>query len=66
MPNPKYAAYRSAAPYFDLVREALGALVDGDHFFDIVTDDTIYEVLYEPHKDFGTSRLEGSYSHATR
>jgi hypothetical protein len=30
MPNPKYAAYRSAAPYFDLVREALGALVDGE------------------------------------
>jgi ketosteroid isomerase-like protein len=47
MPNPKYAAYRSAAPYFDLIREALGALVDGEHFFDIVIDDTIYEALYD-------------------
>jgi ketosteroid isomerase-like protein len=47
MPNPKYAAYEPAAPYFDLVREALGDLVDGQHFFDIVTEDTIYEVLYE-------------------
>lgn len=47
MPNPKYAAYTPAAPYFDLVRGALGDLVDGDHFFDVVTDRTIYEVLYE-------------------
>jgi ketosteroid isomerase-like protein len=47
MPNPKYAAYKPAAPYFDLVRGALGDLVDGEHFFDIVTDDTLYEVLYD-------------------
>jgi ketosteroid isomerase-like protein len=47
MPNPEYAAYQPAAPYFDLVREALGDLVDGDHFFDLITDETIYEVLYE-------------------
>jgi uncharacterized protein len=47
MSTPKYAAYKAADPYFDLVRRALGELVDGDHFFDIVTDDTIYEVLYD-------------------
>ena len=47
MPNPKYAAYMPADPYFDLVREALGDLVDGEHFFDIVTDDVVYEVLYD-------------------
>ena len=47
MPNPKYAAYAAAAPYFDLVRGALGDLVDGEHFFDIVTDDVVYEVLYD-------------------
>ena len=34
-------------PYFNLIRRALGKLVDGEHFFDIVTDDTIYEVLYD-------------------
>jgi uncharacterized protein len=43
----KYAAYQNAAPYFDLVRGALGDLVDGKHFFDIITDDIIYEVLYD-------------------
>lgn len=44
---PKYAAYQPAAPYFDLVRGALGDLVDGEHFFDIVADDVVYEVLYD-------------------
>ncbi len=47
MPNSRYALYGPAAPYFDLVRGALGDLVDGQHFFDIVTDDIIYEVLYD-------------------
>jgi ketosteroid isomerase-like protein len=47
MPKPKYAAYQGAAPYFDLVRGALGDLVDGEHFFDVVADDLAYEVLYE-------------------
>jgi len=43
----EYASYQRAAPYFDLVRRALGDLADGEHFFDIVTDDVVYEVLYE-------------------
>jgi ketosteroid isomerase-like protein len=47
MSKPQYAAYRGADAYFNLVRGALGALVDGEHFFDIVTDDTVYEVLYD-------------------
>jgi uncharacterized protein len=47
MSKSKYAAYEAAGPYFDLVRGALGGLVDGEHFFDIVADDVVYEVLYE-------------------
>ena len=47
MPKLKYAAYEAAAPYFNLVRGALGNLVDGEHFFDIVTDNVVYEVLYD-------------------
>ena len=46
MPNPKYAAYEAANPYFELVRGAIGDLVEGEHFFDIVADDVVYEVLY--------------------
>jgi ketosteroid isomerase-like protein len=44
MPNANYAA---ASPYFDLVRGALGDLVDGEHFFDVVADGVVYEVRYD-------------------
>ena len=47
MQDAKYAAYEPAAPYFNLVRGALGNLVDGKHFFDAVADDVVYEVLYD-------------------
>jgi ketosteroid isomerase-like protein len=47
MPNPRYAAYEGAAPYFKLVRGTLGDLVDGEHFFDVIADDVVYEVLYD-------------------
>ena len=47
MPSPEYAAYQGADPYFTLVRGALGDRVDGDHFFDVVAEDVVYEVLYE-------------------
>jgi hypothetical protein len=46
MPNQKYAAYKPAEPYFNLVREAMGDLVVGEHFFDIIADNAVYEVLY--------------------
>jgi uncharacterized protein len=47
MPNPIYAKFQAVEPYFNLVRGALGDSVDGDHFFDIVSEDVVYEVLYE-------------------
>ena len=47
MSKSKYAAYEAADPYINLVRGALCDLVDGEHFFDVVTDETIYEVLYD-------------------
>jgi len=47
MKTKKYAEYDGAKHYFELVRKALGDLVDGEHFFDIVTDDVVYEVLYD-------------------
>lgn len=47
MSSPNYTAYDGAKPYFDLVRRALGTAVDGEHFFDIVAPDLIYEVRYD-------------------
>jgi uncharacterized protein len=47
MSSPRYDAYKAAKPYFDLVRAALDDLVNGEHFFDIVADNIVYEVLYD-------------------
>jgi ketosteroid isomerase-like protein len=47
MSGSRYAAYQAVRPYFELVRGALGDLVDGEHFFDVVADDIAYEVLYD-------------------
>ena len=47
MPDSNYAAYEAVAPYFNLVRGALGGLVEGEHFFDTLAGDIVYEVLYE-------------------
>ena len=47
MPDRTYAAYESIAPYFHLVRGALGDLVDGEHFFDLLDRESVYEVLYD-------------------
>ena len=47
MTNTRYAAYDGARPYFELVRGAVGDLVDGEHFFDVVSDGIVYEVLYD-------------------
>jgi ketosteroid isomerase-like protein len=43
----KYPEFEASKPYFDLVRGAVGDLVDGEHFFDIVAGNVVYEVLYD-------------------
>lgn len=47
MQKQKYAAYKAVRPFFELVRRALGNLVEGEHFFDIVFGNVIYEVFYD-------------------
>lgn len=47
MSSERYVAYAGAEPYFELIRTALGDLVDGDHFFDVVAEEIAYEVRYE-------------------
>ncbi len=47
MTTPPYSEFKPVKPYFDLVRGALGDLVDGGHFFDCTDDKIMYEVLYE-------------------
>jgi uncharacterized protein len=47
MSTEKYSTYGPVKPYFDLVRGALGDLVDGEHFFDCVSEKIVYEVRYD-------------------
>lgn len=47
MSNLSYTVFAPVKPYFDLVRDALGDLVDGEHFFDGIAQDIRYEVLYK-------------------
>lgn len=42
-----YSEYKPVKPYFDLVRSALGDSVDGEHFFDCVAENIVYEVRYD-------------------
>lgn len=47
MTSSRYSIFNPVKPYFDLVRDALGDLVDGAHFFDCADDHIVYEVLYD-------------------
>lgn len=65
MTTKNYSRFKPAKPYFDLVRGALGNLVDGEHFFDCASDDVVYEVLYDfpgwPRIIEGKARLMESF-----
>jgi uncharacterized protein len=64
MPGSQYSDYQGARPYFELVRGALSDLVDGEHFFDVVADDVVYEVRYElswPRIIEGRTELMGEF-----
>jgi len=47
MSDHAYDKYAGAEPYFAMVRKALGDLVEGKHFFDVVAEDIAYEVRYD-------------------
>jgi ketosteroid isomerase-like protein len=46
VPNTKYAAFQALRPFFELVRNGLDGLVDGEHYFDTVAEDAVFEFLY--------------------
>jgi uncharacterized protein len=47
MSRTKYAAYEALRPYFELVQKGLDGLVDGEHYFDTIADDALFEFRYE-------------------
>src|ERR1700688_356715 len=44
MRDPAYAAFSALDPFFDIVRQGLAGLVDGDHYFDTIAPDAVFRV----------------------
>ena len=46
MSDPKYEAFTALDPFFNIVQRGLAGHVDGDHYFDTVADNAIFEYRY--------------------
>ena len=66
MRNPAYAAFSALDAFFDIVRQGLADLVDGDHYFDTVAPDAVFEFRYRfpgyPTKVVGRETLMALYA----
>jgi ketosteroid isomerase-like protein len=66
MTNSKYAAFVALDPFFDIVMQGLARAVDGDHYFDTISDDAMFEYRYIfpgfPTKVVGRDALMALYS----
>lgn len=66
MPKADYVGFRALDPFFDVVMEGLSKFVDGEHYFDTLADDVLFEFLYEfpgwPRTTRGRDNLVALYS----
>jgi ketosteroid isomerase-like protein len=66
MPKRDYAAFRALDPFFAVMMEGLSKFVDGEHYFDTLADDVLFEFLYEfpgwPRVTRGRDNLISLYS----
>jgi len=66
MPKRDYAAFRALDPFFAVVMEGLSKFVDGEHYFDTLAEDVLFEFLYEfpgwPRVTRGRDNLISLYS----
>ncbi len=46
MPNAKYAGFEALDPFFEIIQKGLSEFVDGDHYFDTIADDALFEFRY--------------------
>jgi len=46
VPDPKYAAFTALDPFFEISMQGLAGLVDGEHYFDTIADDAVFEFRY--------------------
>lgn len=66
MPKSDYAGFDALDPFFDVVMEGLSPFVDGEHYFDTLADDVLFEFRYEipgwPRVTRGRDNLMALYS----
>jgi site-specific DNA recombinase len=66
MRDPAYAAFSALDPFFDIVSQGLAGLVDGDHYFDTIAPDAVFEFRYRfpgwPTKLVGREALMALYA----
>src|ERR1700679_441528 len=66
MPNAEYAAFKALNPFFEVVQKGLRAFVDGEHYFDTIADDALFEFRYNfpgwPKTVRGRANLMALYS----
>jgi ketosteroid isomerase-like protein len=66
MPRSDYTEFSALDPFFDVVMEGLSKFVDGEHYFDTLADDVLFEFLYEipgwPRVTRGRDNLMALYS----
>ena len=46
MSNAKYSVFKALDPFFKVVQEGLSEFVDGEHYFDTIADDALFEFRY--------------------
>lgn len=66
MPHAEYAAFNALDPFFDVVQKCLNGFVDGEHYFDTIADDALFEFRYNfpgwPKTVRGRANLTALYS----
>ena len=66
MQDPAYAAFSALDPFFEIVGRGLAGLVDGDHYFDTIAPDAVFEFRYRfpgwPTKVVGRAALMALYA----
>jgi len=66
MADPRYKLFAALDPFFGIVQEGLAGHVDGDHHFDTIADDAVFEYRYRfpgwPEKVNGREALMSLYT----
>jgi ketosteroid isomerase-like protein len=61
-----YEAFSALDPFFALIERGLAGLVDGDHYFDTIADQAIFEFRYDfpgfPRRVVGRDALKALYA----